>query len=39
MYEPTNDTLYLCGGFHDYSIGMMRVPGFLHGIATGTPAP
>ena len=27
-YEPQNDTLYFYGGFHDYSIGMMRVQNF-----------
>jgi hypothetical protein len=27
LYEPTNDTLYFYGGFHDSSIGMMRATG------------
>ena len=36
LYEPTGDTLYYYGGFHDSAIGMMRVQGFLHGHATGT---
>ncbi|HEY1788328.1 MAG TPA: carbohydrate-binding protein [Verrucomicrobiae bacterium] len=29
-YEPENDTLFFYGGFHDYSIGMMRVQNFSH---------
>lgn len=28
LYEPKNDTLFFYGGFHDYSIGMMRVQNF-----------
>ena len=31
LYEPADDTLYYYGGFHDYSTGIMRAPGFLHG--------
>jgi hypothetical protein len=27
-YEPENDTLFFYGGFHDYSIGVMRVQNF-----------
>ena len=27
-YEPVTDTLFFYGGFHDYSIGMMRVTNF-----------
>jgi hypothetical protein len=27
-YEAANDTLFFCGGFHDYYIGMMRVQHF-----------
>ena len=39
LYQPAEDTLYYYGGFHDDRIGLMRVPGFLHGNATGTPTP
>ena len=31
VYDPATDTLYYYGGFHDYSIGVMRAVGFLHG--------
>ncbi|HEY1789051.1 MAG TPA: carbohydrate-binding protein [Verrucomicrobiae bacterium] len=29
-YEPETDTLFYYGGFHDYSIGVMRVQNFAH---------
>lgn len=38
LYEPANDTLYFYGGFHDYSIGLMRLPNFLHPQPQNTPA-